>query len=388
MIRNAFDNNKLDQGGFILFKELSKNYESSGNSNPLLLPLKKIETQTKLRDVEIEKSKKYLKNNINRIFKTKSWNVNGYIKSMYEPKLSLGYFKDASGNRVELVFSKGELIQRWMELQIDYLSETFKKTMFYTDEMISAVTNGLNTEDIKFATFLLSDFYPNYIRGSFLKHGIDETYGNLFGLRITDLMSDFFGKYTYCIFENDLDILQYKNPISTSKKADSQNQEIDSGEIQIGDEDLDDEEDEEFDLLNEISTDDIIRDLHIYENAFNHLIASLNSTRDKEYFQYPEVIKTENVFNIIIMFIYQIENFKLLTEPVLDFACNFREAKILQAITENFGNEYRNLTYEFLYRLDGMANDIKTQSAIYWRKEIERSNFGLILDKIKFSLNL
>jgi len=391
MIRNAFDTNKLYQGGFILFKELSKNYGSSDNSNPILLKLKKIETQIKLRDVEIEKSKKYLKNNINRIFKTKSWNLNGFIKSMYETRISLGYFKDASGNRVELVFSKGELIQRWMELQIDSLSETFKKTMFYTDEMISAVTNGLNTEEIKFGAFLLSDFYPNYIRGSFLKHGLDETYGSLFGLRITDLMSDFFGKYTYCIFESDFDILQYQNQINTSKKADSQNQKNDSGDNQIGDEDWhddDDEEEEEFDILNEISTNDITKDLHIYENAFNHLMASLNSTRDNEYFQYPEVIKTENVFNIIMMFVYQIENFKLLTEPIFDFACSFRESKILQAITENFGNEYRNLTYEFLYRLDGMANDIKTQPAIYWRKEIERSNFGFILDKIKFSFNL
>ena len=387
IIRNAFETNKLNQGGYILFKELSKNYGSSDNSNPILLNVKKIETQIKLRNVEIEKSKKYLKNNINRIFKTKSFNFKGFIKSMYETRKSLGYFKDASGNKVELVFSKGELIQRWIKLQTDSLSETFKKTMFYTDEMISAVTNGLNTEDVKFGTFLLSDFYPNYIRGSFLKHSLDETYGNLFGLRITDLMSDFFGKYTYCIFENDLDILNYQNRINSSIKTDSQNPKNDSGDNQIGDEDWDDDDDE-FDLLDEISTDDITRDLHIYENAFNHLMASLNSTRDKEYFQYPELIKKENVFNIIMMFVYELENFKLLTKPIFDFACTYRESKILQAITENFGIDYRNLTYEFLFRLDCMANEIKTQPAIYWRKEIERSNFGFILDKLKFSFNL
>lgn len=392
IIRNAFETNKLIQGGYILIKELSKNFESSDDSNPIFLKLKKIETQIKLRNIEIEKAKQYLKRNINKIFGTAPWSFRSFIKSMYETKISIGTFKNSSGKTVELIFTKGELIQRWMELQTDSLSETFKKTMFYTDEMISAITNNLNTQDIKFGTFILNDFYPNYIRGSFLKHGIDETYGNLFGLRITDLMSDFFGKYTYCIFESDLDILQYQNYVSNSLKSNSHKQEIDHGEDLIEDEDIDwDEEqddEEDLDALNEISTDDITRELHIYENAFNHIMASLNTIRDKEYFPYPDPIKTENVFNIIMMFVYQIENFKLLTEPIFELTSAFRNIKILQVITENFGIEYRNLTYEFLYRLDCLANEYKYKPATYWRIEFEKSSFSIFLEKIKISFNL
>ncbi len=385
IIRNAFETNELYQGGFILFKELSQYYGSPDDSNTILLELKKIETQIKLRNVEIEKSKKYLKNNITKIFKTNPWSFKSFTKSMYETRIFLGNFKNAAGKTVELIFTKGELIQKWLELQTDSLSETFKKTMFYTDEMISAITSGLNIEDIKFGTFLLSDFYPKYIRGSFIKYGIDETYGNLFGTRITHLMTNLWGKYTYCIFEDDLDILQYQNLISNSLKSDFHKQENDSRNNPIEDEDVDWDEEEELGLLNEISTDDITRDLHIYENAFNHLMASLNSTSDQECFHYPMPIKTENVFNIIMMFIYQIESFKLLTEPIFDLAGIFRDTKILQAITENFGIEYRNLTYEFLYRLDCLANDFKNQPATYWRKEIEKSNFSFFLEKINLT---
>jgi hypothetical protein len=371
-IRNEFESNNIFQGGYLLIKELSKLSELPEDSNPIFIKLHQIESLDKLKWKEIEFSKKYLKEHFNTIFKVRFFDRKKIGTTFYENRKDLGLFSDSVGNSVHLNFTVGELLQRYIELQSGLFTSTLKETMHYTDEMISSISNSLSLEETKFCEFILQDFYPNYLKGKFVTDSLDIAYGNLYGLRITDYMSNLFGRYTYCLFENDLDLLQYqryfKSGNSSQKIIDTTNGLIDSDLDDLDDED---ELDLESDFESDIDTNEIIKELMHHENAFNHLMGSINIIGENLDYAYPEPIRTVNVIDAIIGYIFQIENFKNLTIPIMEFSNTFRDPKILNAISQNFGLDLRNITYELIYRLNHYQKDLESQPIFSWKNEFK-----------------
>jgi len=90
-------------------------------------------------------------------------------------EVSLGTFKNAEGIETEIIFTKSEARKRWMELQDPSLDESFRKGMFYTDEIIKSIEDFLTPQDKAFAKAQM-DFYKEYYKG------VNEIYGDIYGV--------------------------------------------------------------------------------------------------------------------------------------------------------------------------------------------------------------
>ncbi|RLC33993.1 hypothetical protein DRH14_03925, partial [Candidatus Shapirobacteria bacterium] len=88
---------------------------------------------------------------------------------------SLGVFKNAEGNDVEIQMSKSEARKRWMELQDPTLDQTFRTGMAYTQEIIDGIDSFLSQQDKVFAKAQL-EYYKKYYEG------VNKTYRELYGV--------------------------------------------------------------------------------------------------------------------------------------------------------------------------------------------------------------
>lgn len=68
-----------------------------------------------------------------------------------QQEVNLGKFKNTDGKTVELIFSKDEMIKKWMELQDPTLRESFEKGNKFTPEMVEAIDKKLSDKDKAFA---------------------------------------------------------------------------------------------------------------------------------------------------------------------------------------------------------------------------------------------
>jgi hypothetical protein len=92
-------------------------------------------------------------------------------------EVELGKFKNADGKDVELVFTRDELIKRYMEMQDPTLDETITEGMGYTQEIKDAITNELTAQDIAFAEAQL-EFYRGYYQS------VNEVYREMYGVNL------------------------------------------------------------------------------------------------------------------------------------------------------------------------------------------------------------
>ncbi len=88
---------------------------------------------------------------------------------------SLGVYRNAKDQNVELLFTKSEARKRWMELQDPTLEETFKVGMAYTEDMIQAIDRYLTPQDKAFARAQLK-FYQEYY------DSINKVYRDIYGV--------------------------------------------------------------------------------------------------------------------------------------------------------------------------------------------------------------
>jgi len=77
----------------------------------------------------------------------------------------IGTFTDAFGKKVVLEMTADEAIalRNWM--QDPTLEATFRDTMGFTSEMTSAIKKSLSPEEVRYADFLINEFYPKYFNG-------------------------------------------------------------------------------------------------------------------------------------------------------------------------------------------------------------------------------
>lgn len=92
-------------------------------------------------------------------------------------EVSLGTFKDGQGHVTEIIYTKAEARQAWMEMQDPTLDETFELGMFYTNKMKEAINNFLTPQDKAFAQKQLN-FYQDYYKE------INKIYGSIYGVHL------------------------------------------------------------------------------------------------------------------------------------------------------------------------------------------------------------
>ena len=77
-------------------------------------------------------------------------------------KVELGTFKNTDGVVVELVKTRDQLMELWVQLQDPTLARTFREGMKWTDEMIAAVQDKISEVDLELARWFLETNYPAY----------------------------------------------------------------------------------------------------------------------------------------------------------------------------------------------------------------------------------
>ena len=97
--------------------------------------------------------------------------------------IKLGKFKNRAGVEVELIFSKDEIIKKWMEFQDVTLIESFEEGNKFTDEIIEVINNQMNNKDKVFARKQF-DLYKKQWRK------INPTYRKFFGVNLA--FNDFY----------------------------------------------------------------------------------------------------------------------------------------------------------------------------------------------------
>ena len=93
-------------------------------------------------------------------------------------EVNLGKFKNADGVEVELIFTKDELIKKWMELQDESLRESFEKGNKYTSEIISAIEKNVTDKDKAFARAQFAMYKEQWKR-------LNPLYRKFFGVDLT-----------------------------------------------------------------------------------------------------------------------------------------------------------------------------------------------------------
>ena len=78
------------------------------------------------------------------------WKIGAKINELQQD-VNLGKFKNTDGKIVDLVFTKDELIKKWMELQDPTLRESFEEGNKFTQEIINAIDKKLTAKDKAFA---------------------------------------------------------------------------------------------------------------------------------------------------------------------------------------------------------------------------------------------
>lgn len=119
--------------------------------------------------------------------------------------INLGHFKNTDNQYVDFIFTKSELIQKWIELQTDYLSGTFVDTMQYSYELISAIKDSLSGSDLDFAEYIFDNFYSEYLNGDYNSEGIDVSYRKLNGIGISYFYNNIINDFTHFDFVDFFD---------------------------------------------------------------------------------------------------------------------------------------------------------------------------------------
>lgn len=118
-----------------------------------------------------------IQSGFDRAFKTGTKSERKAIVRRNQKVKSLGKFKNADGNTVEIKLSQNEAYKKWMELQDPTLTRTFDEGMHWTDEMKKAVEKYILPDTKKWAEWQLNTFYPQYyktVNAVFrVKYGVD-----------------------------------------------------------------------------------------------------------------------------------------------------------------------------------------------------------------------
>jgi len=99
------------------------------------------------------------------------------LRRMKHDKIDLGTFINAANEKVDISLTKGQIIQKYLEMQDPTLDETFRNPapdgMKWTDEIMTAVRGAMTKEDIEFANWL-TEFYQEY--GKTIKTVFEDKY--------------------------------------------------------------------------------------------------------------------------------------------------------------------------------------------------------------------
>jgi len=99
------------------------------------------------------------------------------LRSMKHDNIDLGTFINAANEKVDISLTKGQVIQKYLEMQDPTLDETFRNPapdgMKWTDEIMTAIRGAMTKEDIEFANWL-TEFYQEY--GKTIKTVFEDKY--------------------------------------------------------------------------------------------------------------------------------------------------------------------------------------------------------------------
>jgi hypothetical protein len=215
-------------------------------------------------------------------------------------------------------FTKASLIKRWMELQDLFLIPTFMNTMKYSEFQIEMIKNSLSLNEVKFAESLLNNFYENYLLG-----------------RITGLSLNSITEKNFALsYTNNLKFGIYSNIMLRDNNSWKGNQFINFLE--------DDEDEEDDDDIEEIENIEIKLDLGLGD--------SINEVSNRNWdFYYPDSVYMESsnlkkpinipiykhdllevsVFSALDKYVYELESFKNLYPPRLEFLSIYDHGYIL-----------------------------------------------------------
>lgn len=254
--------------------------------------------------------------------------ASNYIDNLFRESFVLSKFKDSEkiktilNNEKRIVgnieFTVAALIKRWMELQDDALSPTFKETMNYSDSQIEQIKNSLLANELKFAEILLNEFYKNYLKGEITGLSLDKITKKTFYLNYSNNIP--FKKYSNIQFVDNHSWREnvFKYPI---------------------DEDSDDKNEEELEIEDEITKrlDDSLGD-SIWEIG-NRNFTLYDFELKKKTLKYP--ILNISVFESLDKYVSDIEVFKNSYCAKMKFLMVFDNSDILYSIENYHGKEKR-----------------------------------------------
>uniref|UniRef100_A0A6M3KBP1 Uncharacterized protein n=1 Tax=viral metagenome TaxID=1070528 RepID=A0A6M3KBP1_9ZZZZ len=129
-----------------------------------------------LQNLGLERQRVVVRGAFEQIFGTNSNNkIDSILKHMRNDKVDLGAFTNSAGNKVELKFTKGQIIKKYQELLDPTLEPTFRDTMKWTDEMMDAVKNSLTPEEKAWGDWQLK-YYSEYY------DSINQTFRRMYGI--------------------------------------------------------------------------------------------------------------------------------------------------------------------------------------------------------------
>jgi len=117
------------------------------------------------RDLQNAGEKKYLtevQNKAKEIFGVKGRReLNAILSRLKNEKVNLGTFRNLDGEPIKLELTKGQIMQKYLEMQDPTLTDTFRDGMRWTDKIMEAIKKSLTPKEKRWADWH-KEFYQMY----------------------------------------------------------------------------------------------------------------------------------------------------------------------------------------------------------------------------------
>lgn len=116
---------------------------------------------------------------ISNIYGTKNTerNIARKIREIAQDVVNLGTFERTNGKNIELIFSRDQLIKKYMEFKDPEIRESYEKGNFYSEEIFAAIEGALEPADIQMAEKMFELYNEQY-------DNINDVYRRLYGVNL------------------------------------------------------------------------------------------------------------------------------------------------------------------------------------------------------------
>lgn len=337
-VEKLLDQYNWIQAGDVLFRHLSR-IDPKNNVSPMVKWWARSAELSQQKDRGIQSATKAIQEKIADAYSVKvgSEEYKKIIRQHIEEEKVVGEFLDKGSKKIQLKMTTGQLMKRWMELQDRTLLPTFRQTMQYTDEIINKINNSLTAQEKEISQWVLSEFFPTYIKHGYDGVSLDKVYGDVYNIYLTSVVG----------YPESLESLKY----SYIEVADSKEEWIEGGVLE--DEEVDDEDEDDKngepetehgeweekywesgfgEEEEEVKEDDLEYDVLIkLIRSFERLSSSTKRT-------IKSPIKDLCIYEALYKFIFQLEHFKAFAQFYRKAHAVYSSQKVRAVIQQYHGD--------------------------------------------------